>query len=54
MTQTNKIRPSNSPWPSPVIIHKKKDGGIRFLVDYRKLNSVTKKDCFPQPTTEEL
>ncbi|CAF3326464.1 unnamed protein product, partial [Rotaria sp. Silwood2] len=54
MTQTNQIRPSNSPWSSPVIIHKKKDGGIRFLVDYRKLNSVTKKDCFPQPTTEEL
>ncbi|CAF1550792.1 unnamed protein product, partial [Adineta steineri] len=54
MTQTNQIRPSNSPWSSPVIIHKKKDGGIRFLVEYRKLNSVTKKDCFPQPTTEEL
>ncbi|CAF4980221.1 unnamed protein product, partial [Rotaria magnacalcarata] len=54
MTQTNQIRPSNSPWSSPVIIHKKKDGGIRFLVDYRKLNSVTKKDCLPQPTTEEL
>ncbi|CAF3854072.1 unnamed protein product [Rotaria sp. Silwood1] len=54
MTQTNQIRPSNSLWSSPVIIHKKKDGGIRFLVDYRKLNSVTKKDCFPQPTTEDL
>ncbi|CAF4624019.1 unnamed protein product, partial [Rotaria socialis] len=54
MLQTNQIRPSNSPWSSPVIIHKKKDGGIRFLVDYRKLNSVTKKDSFPQPTTEEL
>ncbi|CAF3104286.1 unnamed protein product [Rotaria sp. Silwood2] len=54
MIETNQIRPSNSPWSSPVIIHKKKDGGIRFLVDYRKLNSVTKKDSFPQPTTEEL
>ncbi|CAF3211949.1 unnamed protein product [Rotaria socialis] len=54
MLQAHQIRPSNSPWPSPVIIHKKKDGGIRFLVDYRKLNAVTKKDCFPQPTTEEL
>ncbi|CAF4161880.1 unnamed protein product, partial [Rotaria sordida] len=30
------------------------DGDIRFLVDYRKLNSVTKTDSFPQPTTEEL
>ncbi|CAF4355389.1 unnamed protein product, partial [Rotaria sp. Silwood2] len=54
MLQANQIRPSNSPWSSPVIIHKKKDGGIRFLVDYRKLNAVTKKDSFPQPTTEEL
>ncbi|CAF4936471.1 unnamed protein product, partial [Rotaria socialis] len=54
MLQAHQIRPSNSPWSPPVIIHKKKDGGIRFLVDYRKLNAVTKKDCFPQPTTEEL
>ncbi|CAF4398795.1 unnamed protein product, partial [Didymodactylos carnosus] len=54
MMTNNQIRPSNSPWPSPVILHKKKDGGTRFLVDYRKLNSVTKKDSFPQPTTEEL
>ncbi|CAF1549441.1 unnamed protein product, partial [Didymodactylos carnosus] len=50
----NQIRPSNSPWSSSVILHKKKDCGIRFLVDYPKLHSVTKKDSFPQPTTEEL
>ena len=54
MVQTKQIRPSNSPWLSPVILHKKKDGTIRFLVDYQKLNSVTNKDSFPQPTTEEL
>ncbi|CAF4646888.1 unnamed protein product, partial [Didymodactylos carnosus] len=54
MMQNGQIRPSNLPWSSPVIIHKKKDGGIRFLVDYRKLNCVTKKDSFSQPTTEEL
>ncbi|CAF3900736.1 unnamed protein product, partial [Rotaria sp. Silwood1] len=54
MLQANQIRPSISPWSSPVIIHKKKDGSICFLVDYRKLNSVTKKDSFPQPTTKEL
>ncbi|CAF1319547.1 unnamed protein product [Rotaria magnacalcarata] len=54
MLQTNQIRSSNAPWSSSVIIHKRKDGGIRFLVDCRKLNSVTKKDSFPQPTTEEL
>ncbi|CAF1361752.1 unnamed protein product [Rotaria sordida] len=54
MMQNNQIRPSTSPWSSTVIIHKKPDGGIRFLVDYRKLNAVTKKDSFPQRTTEEL
>ncbi|CAF1078981.1 unnamed protein product [Didymodactylos carnosus] len=54
MMTNNQIRPSNSPWSSPVILHKKPNGGIRFLGDYRKLNSVTKKDSFPQPTTEEL
>ena len=54
MIQTNQIRPSTSPWSSPVILHKKNDGGIRFLVDYRKLNSATRKDCFSQSSTEEL
>ena len=54
MVQTKQIRPSNSPWFSPVVLHQKKDGTIRFLVDYRKLNSVKKKDSFPQPITEEL
>ncbi|CAF1600353.1 unnamed protein product [Didymodactylos carnosus] len=54
MLKNQQIRPSTSPWSSPVIIHKKKDGGLRFLVDYRKLNAVTKKDSFPQPTAEEL
>jgi hypothetical protein len=54
MLNVGQIRPSVSPWSSPVIIQKKKDGGLRFLVDYRKLNAVTKKDCYPQPRTEEL
>ena len=54
MLQTNQIRPSTLPWSSPVILHKKRMVVFGFLVDYRKLNSVTKKDCFPQPSTEEL
>lgn len=50
----NIIRPSTSPWSSPVILKKKPDGTFRFLVDFRRLNSITKKDAFPQPTAEEL
>ncbi|CAF4463906.1 unnamed protein product, partial [Didymodactylos carnosus] len=48
------IIPSTSPWSSPVILIKKPDGEFRFIVDYRKLNEITKKDSYPQPTTEEL
>jgi transposase InsO family protein len=50
----NIIRPSTSPWSSPVILKKKPDGTFRFLVDFRRLNSVTKKDSYPQPSAEEL
>ncbi len=48
------LRPSNSPWSSPVLLKKKPDGTYRFLVDFRRLNSITKKDSYPQPSAEEL
>ena len=48
------LRPSHSPWASPVLLKKKPDGTFRFLVDFRRLNSITKKDSYPQPSAEEL
>src|SRR6188768_3179422 len=43
------IEPSVSPWSSDVVIVKKKDGTLRFCIDYRKLNDVTVKDSYPLP-----
>jgi transposase InsO family protein len=48
------IRPSESPWNSPIVIVAKKNGDIRLCVDYRRLNAVTKRSVFPIPATNQL
>ena len=47
MAERDLIEPSTSPWSSPAIIVPKKNGGIRFCIDYRRLNKVTIPDSMP-------
>ena len=54
MQETGVICPSNSPWASPVVLVRKKDGTHRFCIDYRELNTVTKPDTFPLPRVDDL
>ena len=48
------IRPSTSPWGTPVLYAKKKDKTLRLCIDYRQLNRVTIKNWYPLPRIDNL
>ena len=53
MKQNDVIQPSSSAWASPIVLVKKKDGGVRFCVDFRRVNEVTRKDAYPLPRIDD-
>ena len=48
------ITPSKAPYTSPILFTKRNDGGLRFYMDYRKLNALTRRDRYPIPLINEV
>ena len=48
------ITPCHSPYSAPAMLVPKKNGKLRLLIDYRKLNEQTTKSCWPMPSIEEI
>ncbi len=53
MLEAGIVVPSSSEWASPIVLVRKKDGRVRWCVDYRQLNDLTIKDAYPLPKIEE-
>lgn len=53
LLQSNIIRPSNSPYASPILLVSKKDGGKRMCCDFRAINKITKKNKYPLPLIQD-
>lgn len=53
LLEAGNIRESESPFASPIVVVRKKNGDVRLCVDYRKLNSQTIKDAYALPNLEE-
>ena len=55
MLKAGVIHPSSSEWAAPPVLGRKKDGNVRWCIDFRKLNTccVTEKDVFPLPLIED-
>ena len=54
MLASGAIRPSQSPWASPIVLVKKKDGTTRFCIDFRRLNAITARDEHPLPRISDM
>lgn len=54
LLEQGKIQLSKSPYGSPVLFVKKKEGNLRMCIDYRALNKLTIKNKYPLPRIDEL
>ena len=54
MLEKGVIQPSASAWASPIVLVPKRDGSLRFCVDYRKVNAVMKKNVYPLPRIDDI
>ncbi|PIC44089.1 hypothetical protein B9Z55_004579 [Caenorhabditis nigoni] len=54
LLRSGRITESNTPWVSPIVLVKKKNGSLRVCLDFRKLNEATIPDHFPLPRIDAI